>query len=180
MYSHPIHFKHELGLCIQITRGRVNFNGNSAEKSPCWHRVSNLRPSRPMLLNFSVQMGPSVLKIKMEILVVQLFPFKIIIKLYHLIPNEESLEWYVHGLNFSYDLIALSKCTFTFSWPFNICVPNLSSDQSCWISLSQDLISVLKWCVPKSPANHHKMSVPGCLQVLTRITLSGNRQALLL
>ena len=54
--------------------------------------------------------------------------FEIIIKLYHLIPNEESLEWYVHGLNFSYDLIALSKCTFTFLWPFNIRVPNLSSD----------------------------------------------------
>ena len=70
MYSHPIHFTHELVLCIQITRGRVDFNGNSAAKSPCWHRVSNLRPSRLMLLNFSVQMGPSVLKIKMEILVV--------------------------------------------------------------------------------------------------------------
>ena len=29
-------------LCIQITRGRVDFNGDSAVIRPCWHQVSNL------------------------------------------------------------------------------------------------------------------------------------------
>ena len=33
---------HELILSIQITRGRVDCNGDSAVKSPCWHQVSNL------------------------------------------------------------------------------------------------------------------------------------------
>ena len=42
MYSQPIHLTHELTLCIQITRERVNFNVDSTAKCPCCHRVSNL------------------------------------------------------------------------------------------------------------------------------------------
>ena len=52
LYSQPIHLTHELKLCIQITRRRVNFNGDSTAKSPCWHLNSNLSPSNPDLLRF--------------------------------------------------------------------------------------------------------------------------------
>ena len=53
MYSQPIHLAHEFKLCIQITRERALFNGDSAAKSRCWHRVSNLRPSEPDLPRFA-------------------------------------------------------------------------------------------------------------------------------
>jgi hypothetical protein len=53
MYSQPRHLTYELILCIQITRGRVHFNGDSTAKSPCWHRVSSLWPSDPDLLRFA-------------------------------------------------------------------------------------------------------------------------------
>ena len=42
MNSQPVHLTHELILCIQITRGRIKFNGDSTGKSPCWHQISNL------------------------------------------------------------------------------------------------------------------------------------------
>ena len=45
MYRQQPSLKHELILCIQITKGRVDFNGDSAVKSPCWRGVVNLRPS---------------------------------------------------------------------------------------------------------------------------------------
>ena len=53
MYSQLIHLTHELILCIQITSGRIDFNGDSPEKSPCGHQVSNIRPSNPDLLQFA-------------------------------------------------------------------------------------------------------------------------------
>ena len=46
MLSQPMHLAHELILSIQITR-RVDINGDSAMKSHCWHRVSNLQTSNP-------------------------------------------------------------------------------------------------------------------------------------
>ena len=39
MDSQPINITHELMLCIQITRDRVDFNRDPALKSPCWHQV---------------------------------------------------------------------------------------------------------------------------------------------
>ena len=49
MYSQPIYLTHELILWMHfwlhayhITKGWVDFNGESAMKSPRWHRVSNL------------------------------------------------------------------------------------------------------------------------------------------
>ena len=42
MLSQPIHHTNEWILCVQITRGRVDLNGDSAAKSPCWHQVLNL------------------------------------------------------------------------------------------------------------------------------------------
>ena len=45
MNSQSIHLKHELILCLQITRGRVHLNGDSTAKHPCWHQVLNLWPS---------------------------------------------------------------------------------------------------------------------------------------
>ena len=48
MYNQPIHPTREMILCIQITKGRVDFNGDSALKSPCWLWVLNLWPSFPV------------------------------------------------------------------------------------------------------------------------------------
>ena len=42
MNSQPIHLTNELIFCIQITRGRVDFNGNFPVKSPYWHQDLNL------------------------------------------------------------------------------------------------------------------------------------------
>ena len=42
MYSQPMLFTDELILCIQITRERVHFKGDSTAKSPCLLRVLNL------------------------------------------------------------------------------------------------------------------------------------------
>ena len=42
MNSQPVHLTHELILCKLITRGRIEFNGDSTGKSPCWHQISNL------------------------------------------------------------------------------------------------------------------------------------------
>ena len=53
MYSQPMHLTCELILCIQITRGRVPFNGDSTAKSPCWHQVLNLWRSDLDLLQFA-------------------------------------------------------------------------------------------------------------------------------
>ena len=53
MYSQSIHLTHESILCIQFTRGRVLFYGDSTAKSPYWHRVLNLWPSDPELLPFA-------------------------------------------------------------------------------------------------------------------------------
>ena len=36
-----------------LRRGRVDFKGDTAGKSPCWHQVSNLWPSDPDLLWFA-------------------------------------------------------------------------------------------------------------------------------
>ena len=41
MYSQTMHLIHELKLCIQITRRRVDFNGDSTVNDPCWCRDSN-------------------------------------------------------------------------------------------------------------------------------------------
>ena len=40
-------------LWSQITRGRVDFNGDPAVKSHCWKRVLNLQPLDPDLLCFA-------------------------------------------------------------------------------------------------------------------------------
>ena len=53
MYCQPIHLKHELILRLQITRGCVDFNGDSTVKSLCWRWVSNLWPSDLDLLHFA-------------------------------------------------------------------------------------------------------------------------------
>ena len=53
MHSQPIDLTRELILYVQITRRRVDANGDSALKSPRWYRVSNLRPSDPDLLQFA-------------------------------------------------------------------------------------------------------------------------------
>ena len=53
IYTHSIHPTHELILCIQITTGRVHFNGDSAVKSPFRHWVLNLCHSNPDLLRFA-------------------------------------------------------------------------------------------------------------------------------
>ena len=45
MYRQQLSLKQELIFCIQITKGRVDFNRYSADKSPCWRGVLNLRPS---------------------------------------------------------------------------------------------------------------------------------------
>ena len=37
-----MHLTHELILCVQITREGLTLNRDSALKSPCWRRVSNL------------------------------------------------------------------------------------------------------------------------------------------
>ena len=37
MNSQLTHLTHELMLCVQITRGRVHFSGDSAVKSARWH-----------------------------------------------------------------------------------------------------------------------------------------------
>ena len=50
MYSQPVHLTHELMLCIQITRKRVDIGGDYSMKSPCWQQVLNLRPSNPDLM----------------------------------------------------------------------------------------------------------------------------------
>ena len=42
MCSQPMHLTHELILYVQITLGRVDFNGDSIVKSSCWHQVLNL------------------------------------------------------------------------------------------------------------------------------------------
>ena len=44
-----LHLAQELILCMLITRGGVDFNGDSAVKSPCRRRVLNLSPSDPGL-----------------------------------------------------------------------------------------------------------------------------------
>ena len=49
MYS----FTNELILCIQITRRRLDINGDPAAKSLWWHQVLNLQPSTPDLLHFA-------------------------------------------------------------------------------------------------------------------------------
>ena len=55
MYSQLIHLTHELILCIQITSGRIYFNRDSPEKSPCGHQVSSICPSNPDLLQFEAR-----------------------------------------------------------------------------------------------------------------------------
>ena len=49
MYIKSIHLTHELILCIQITRRRVDFKWDSTVKSPSWHQVLNLWSSDPDL-----------------------------------------------------------------------------------------------------------------------------------
>ena len=41
-YSQPMHLSHEVIMCLQITRAREDFNGDSAVKSLCWHQILNL------------------------------------------------------------------------------------------------------------------------------------------
>ena len=53
MYRQPSHLIQELILWIQITRRKIDINGDSVMKSPCWNRVSNLQPSYLDLLWFS-------------------------------------------------------------------------------------------------------------------------------
>ena len=50
MYTQRIHLTRELILFIQIARGRVDFNGDSAEKSPRGLQVLSLWPLDPDLL----------------------------------------------------------------------------------------------------------------------------------
>ena len=47
MYSRPICLPHELIVGIQITRGRVDFNRDTAVISPCWCRALNMAPFKP-------------------------------------------------------------------------------------------------------------------------------------
>ena len=53
MFSQTMYLSHELILCTQITRGRVDFNGDSAVKIHCWKRVFNMLPLDPDLLCFA-------------------------------------------------------------------------------------------------------------------------------
>ena len=64
--SQPINLTHELILWIQITSRRVDINGDSTVKSPCWCRVSNLQPSDPDLIQLWLQ--NLIMFIQMEIL----------------------------------------------------------------------------------------------------------------
>ena len=40
-----MYLNNDLILCVQITRQRVDFNGDCAVKSPFWRQVLNLQPS---------------------------------------------------------------------------------------------------------------------------------------
>ena len=42
MYSQPIDLTHKLIFYLQMFTRRVDFNGDSTVKSPCWHQVLNL------------------------------------------------------------------------------------------------------------------------------------------
>ena len=54
LFSQPIHLTHELKLCMQITRRRVELMDIIfCSENPCWHQVLNLYASNLDLLQFA-------------------------------------------------------------------------------------------------------------------------------